>query len=124
MNSTIDDKIILFCQEESNEEGMPSLRRPVPSRHKWCFVFAEQRLDMNALASEILFSRAPLHCVPASQKRASTPNTRKPRVLGGPGLMGAAAREPAAQGIVLAAACTARLRSPRSPSASSGSLRA
>jgi len=69
MNSTIDDKIILFCQEESNEEGMPSLRRPVPSRHKWCFVFAEQRLDMNALASEILFSRASLHCVPASQNQ-------------------------------------------------------
>jgi len=38
---------------------------------------------------------------------------KKPRVLGSPGLLGAAAREPAAQGIILAAACTVRLPAQR-----------
>jgi len=48
---------------------------------------------------------------PSKPKPGFHPNTRKPRVLGSPGSLGAAARGPAAQGIVLAAACTARLRS-------------
>jgi len=59
-----------------------------------------------------VFLRASLHCVPASQNRASTQHAKTARV-GSPGLPGAAAREPAAQGVVVAADCTARLRSPR-----------
>ena len=89
--------------------------------------FAEQRAGHKCFVFRI--SRAPLHCVPASQKRASTPtrenrahcHPRLPKpgnpgalVLGSPGLLGAAAREPAAQGeILFFSALTARLRSPR-----------